>query len=335
MRKIGVCIAALLAIATETVSRNMKGRTEYLSLLAIVGAVALVCGVSPAFAETTVNLGTAANFAVLAGEKVTDIPTSDIHGDVGLSPASGSLYSGLTAAEVTGTIYAVDALGPLGSINNPGLLTTAKNDLITAYDDAAGRTATTIASELGGQTLTPGVYDSTEGTFLITGTLTLDAGGDPNAVFIFQTTSTVITATNSVVDLINGAQSCNVFWKVGSSATIETNSDFKGNILALTSISLKTGATISGRALARNAAVTMDTNTITASICENPTPTAAATETATATATATETATATATETATETATPPPTPIPEFPTVALPIISVIGLMYMFYRGKGK
>jgi hypothetical protein len=216
-------------------------------------------GANPiAQAATTVNLGTAGNFGVLAGTAVTDVPTSTIKGDVGLSPAAGSNYAGLTAAEVTGTIYAVDIFGPSGSVNNSSLLTTAKKDLTTAYNDAAGRTpVTTIATELGDTTVIPGVYDSDAGTFLITGTLTLDAQSDPNAVFIFKTESTVITAPNSVVKLINGAQSYNVFWQVGSSATIDKNSIFKGNILALTSITLNTGATISGRALARNGAVTI------------------------------------------------------------------------------
>ena len=269
--KIWIYIADRLTILSDAVSKNMKGSAQNLRLLAIVGVAALVCGASPALAATTVNLGTAGNFAVLAGTAVTDVPTSTISGDVGLSPAAGSNYAGLTAAEVTGTIYAVDIFGPSGSVNNPSLLTTAKKDLTTAYNDAAGRTpVTTIATELGGTTVIPGVYDSDAGTFLITGTLTLDAQGDPNAVFIFKTESTVITAPDSVVKLINGAQPCNVFWQVGSSATIDKNSIFKGNILALTSITLNTGATISGRALARNGAVTMDNNKIIASTCSVP-----------------------------------------------------------------
>nr|MDQ3371322.1 ice-binding family protein [Actinomycetota bacterium] len=111
------------------------------------------------------------------------------------------------------------------------------------------------------------VYDSASGTFEITGALTLDAQGDPDAVFIFQTDSTLITASASRVVLINGAQACNVFWQIGSSATLGTNSSFAGNILALTSITATTGATVDGRLLARNGAVTLDSNTITASQC--------------------------------------------------------------------
>ena len=117
--------------------------------------------------------------------------------------------------------------------------------------------------ELGGTTKTPGVYDSPAGTFGITGTLTLDAQGDPNAVFIFKAASTLITASASRVNLVNGAQASNVFWQVGSSATLGTYSVLRGNVLALASITVTTGVTVDGRTLARTAAVTLDTDTIT------------------------------------------------------------------------
>jgi hypothetical protein len=233
-------------------------------------------GASPALAATTVNLGTAGNFSVLAGSAITDVPTSAISGDVGLSPTTGAAITGLTTAEVTGTIYAVDSFGPaLAAGNNPGLLTTAKNDLTTAYLDAEGRIPTTVYpsanKELGGLTLTPGIYKVPASSFGITGTLTLDAQGNPDAVFIFQAGSTLTAEVSSNVSLINNAKPCNVFWQVGSSATIKTNSNFSGIILALTDITLNTGANISGRALARNGAVTMDNNTITSSVCAAPT----------------------------------------------------------------
>jgi hypothetical protein len=139
----------------------------------------------------------------------------------------------------------------------------AKNDLTTAYNDAAARPSTaTVPVELGGTTKRPGVYQSPAGTFGITGTLTLDARGNPDAVFIFQAASTLITASASSVNLVNGAQASNVFWKVGSSATLGTYSILRGNVLALASITVTTGVTVDGRALARNAAVTLDTNTI-------------------------------------------------------------------------
>jgi hypothetical protein len=144
----------------------------------------------------------------------------------------------------------------------------AKNALVTAYNDAAGRTpVTTIPSELGGTTLTPGTYASADGTFHITGTLTLDAQGDPNGVFVFKTASTLITASGSSVNLLNQARYCRIFWKVGSSATLGTDSHFVGHIFALTSITANTGATVQGQLLAQNGAVTLDTNTIMNGIC--------------------------------------------------------------------
>jgi type VI secretion system secreted protein VgrG len=153
----------------------------------------------------------------------------------------------------------------------------AQADLITAYDDAAGRTALTVDTELGGTTKGPGVYDSLAGTFGITGTLTLDADGDPDAFFIFQMDSTLVTAANSTVSLIDGANPCNVFWQVGSSATINTGSTFVGTVMALTMIEVLANADIEGRLLARNAAVTLIDDTITLAECVAGVPTAAPT----------------------------------------------------------
>jgi hypothetical protein len=139
----------------------------------------------------------------------------------------------------------------------------AQNELTAAYNAAAGSAVTaTKAGDLGGQILFPGVYMSTS-TLGITGTVTLDAQGNPNAQFIFQIASALTTATSSVVNLINGAQPGNVFWQIGSSATLGTTSSFSGNILAFSSISLGTGAVLNGRALARNGAVTLLSNPIT------------------------------------------------------------------------
>ncbi len=223
-----------------------------------------------ASAATTVQLGTAAPFAVLAGSEVTDVPTSAITGNVGLSPAAGSFYAGLTQAEVTGTIYATDATGPGGSVNDPALLTTAKNDLTTAYVSAAGQSPTSTFvsgdNQLGGQTLVPGVYafgHAATANITAASPLTLNGQGDPNAVFVFQASSDLVTASNSVVQLENGAQACNVFWQVSSSATLASSSTFVGTLMALTSATLNTGATVQGRILARNGAVTLDHNTIT------------------------------------------------------------------------
>ena len=212
-------------------------------------------------AQAAVALGTAGTFAVLAGSTVTNTGPTTITGDVGLFP--GTAVTGFASVTLNGALHVADDVAKQ-----------AKKDLVTAYNDAAGRgPATAVATELGGQTLVAGVYNSASGTFGLTGTVTLDGQGVPSSVFIFQTATTLITATNSVVHLTNGADACNVFWQVGSSATIAGGTTFRGTIMALSSITLVTGATIEGRALARNAAVTMDTNTITANACATPSPT--------------------------------------------------------------
>ena len=197
-------------------------------------------------------LGAAETFAILAGSTVTNTGSSTIVGDLGVSP--GNAVTGFPPGLVTGgTIHAGDAVA-----------LQAQNDLTTAYNVIAGEAsqADLTGQDLGGMTLTPGVYHFSSSAQL-TGTLTLDAQGDPEARFDFQIGSTLTTAGASSVLLINGADGCNVNWQIGSSATLGTNSTFEGNILALTSITLTTGANIgSGRALARNGAVTLDTNNV-------------------------------------------------------------------------
>ena len=206
-----------------------------------------------AAAQAPVNLGTAASFGVLAGSTVTNTGPSIIAGNLGVSP--GSAVTGFPPGTVTGTIHAADAVAAQAQI-----------DLTTAYNDAASRgPATPVTGDLGGQTLVPGVYSG--GALGLTGTLTLDAQGNPNAVFIFQAASTLITASASAVVLVNGANACNVFWQVGSSATLGTTSVFVGTILALTSITATTGALVMGRLLARNGAVTLDSNDVTVPNC--------------------------------------------------------------------
>ena len=201
--------------------------------------------------QAPVPLGSAGTFGVLAGTTVTTIPTTTVNGDLGVSP--GNTVTG--SPVVNGTIYT----------NTPGLAATAQGDLTIAYSDAAGRTAgaITVAGNLGGQTLAPGLYTSATSLEISSGDLTLDAQGDANAVFIFQMATTLVTTVGRQVILSGGAQAANVFWQVGSSATLGTASVFKGNILALNSITLGTGATLEGRALARNGAVALDANTIT------------------------------------------------------------------------
>ncbi|MGA3362019.1 MAG: ice-binding family protein [Solirubrobacteraceae bacterium] len=210
-------------------------------------------------AQAPVGLGTAGNFAVLAGSTVTNTGPSVISGSVGLDPGSA----------VTGFPPGIVLAGTTQVAN--GVALQAKSDLVTAYNDAAGRSSTaTISGDLAGRTLTPGVYTSASSLGL-SGQLTLDAQGDPSAVFIFQAGSSLIIGSGSQVNLIGAAQACNVYWQVGSSATIGTGSAFVGNILALTSITMTTGATLQGSALARNGAVTLDTNTITRATCATPT----------------------------------------------------------------
>jgi serine protease AprX len=200
------------------------------------------------------DLATAGSFAVLAGSTVTNTGPSRINGNLGLHP--GTAVTGAPPGTVSQTIYAATASA-----------LRAKSDLVAAYNDAAARTpGATTPGDIGGLTLTPGVYRSGSSIGL-TGTLTLDAQGDPNAVFVFQAGSTLITASGSRVKLVNGAQACNVFWQVGSSATLGTNTVLAGNILALTSITMTDGVALNGRALARNGAVTLINDAITAPRC--------------------------------------------------------------------
>jgi hypothetical protein len=157
-----------------------------------------------------------------------------------------------------------------------GVAIKAKSDLVTGYNDAAGRPSTQLASaELSGKTFTPGVYKAASSLLFSAGSMTLNAEGDPNAVFIFQVGSSITTGSATTVLLTNGAQPCNVFWQVGASATLGTNSTFAGTVMALTTITAKTGAKLNGRLLARNGAVNLDTNTITTSACSTPSPTGA------------------------------------------------------------
>ncbi len=240
-------------------STTVRVRRRFAAALVIAGAIVLLGGavgtMAASAAQPPVGLGTAASFAVLAGSTVTNTGPSTISGNLGLSP--GTAVTGFPPGKVIdGKIHAADAVA-----------LQAEADLTTAYNDAAGRTpVTAVPADIGGMKLVAGVYKASSALGL-TGTVTLNAQNNPNAVFIFQAGSTLITASSSTVSLLNGAQACNVFWQVGSSATLGTDTSFVGNILALTSASLKTGATVQGRVLARNGAVTLDDNVITRATC--------------------------------------------------------------------
>lgn len=214
-----------------------------------------------------INIGASSNFIVLAGSLISNVPTSALTGNIGLSPAAGSMITGFGATEITGTIYTTDASGPAGSVPDAAGLTAAKNALTIAYNDAAGRTSTQIvllAGNVGGLTLTPGLYKSSGSLEISSGDLTFDARGNSSAVFIIQIASTLSTSSGRKIILKNGAKASNIFWQVGTSATLGTNSVFKGIVMADQSISVNTGAVIEGRLLARIAAVTLKGNTIVA-----------------------------------------------------------------------
>jgi hypothetical protein len=205
----------------------------------------------PACRQQPIALASAAGYAVLAGSTVTNTGPTMVSGDLGVNP--GTAVTGFGPGVVDGAQHAGDTAAAQ-----------AIADLELAYNDAASRTRCQIgvAGNLGGQTLTPGLYTSATSLEISSGDLTLDAGGDPNAVFIFQMGTTLIATSGRAVILSGGARAANVFWQVGSSATIGTTATLSGTIMADQSIAFGTGATLDGRALARVAAVTLDTNLI-------------------------------------------------------------------------
>jgi hypothetical protein len=240
------------------VNTHLPALTFTLGTLGILTAAACSQSAASGVARTgePLDLGAAQSFAVLAGSTVTNTGATIVDGDLGVDP--GLAVTGFPPGSVSGgTIHGGDAVA-----------LQAQSDTTAAYVTLAGEalTADLTGQDLGGKTLVAGVYHYSSSAQL-TGALTLDAQGDPSALFVFQIGSTLTTASNSSVKVINGAQDCNIFWQVGSSATLGTTTAFRGSILALTSITLDTGATVSGRTLARNAAVTMDTNLISTPTC--------------------------------------------------------------------
>lgn len=243
-------LTAPAATASTRLARQSRAWIAILSLLLLAPPS------GPLWAQAP-DLGTASEFGVIGASAVTSTGATVIAGDLGISPNGAASVTGFPPGVVIGTTHFADAVA-----------LQAQNDLTAAYDDLAGRTCDTlISADLGGSTLTPGVYCSASSMGL-TGTLTLDAQNDPNAVFIFQMGSTLTTASASSVNLINGGQNCNVFWQVGSSATLGTSTNFVGSVIALTSITVTADVNSAGRFLARNGAVTLDNNII--SVCADP-----------------------------------------------------------------
>jgi ice-binding like protein len=239
---------------------NIRRTPPVLMGVALVAASLMVGNTANAAIVPTVPLLSAANYSVLAGATVTNTDSpSVLNNSLGLSP--GTSITGFPPGIVTAPAI-IDQTTPAAA--------QAQLDLDAAYFNAAGRplNATTTA-DLTGLTLVGGVYAGpSKSPLSLAGTLVLDGQGDPNSVFIFQTDSTLITASASTVSLINGAQECNVFWQVGSSATLGTGSVFAGNILALANISVTNGVTVHGRALARSGgAVTLDNDVFTSPTC--------------------------------------------------------------------
>ncbi len=240
-------------------TQTVRGWCARICSTALLAALLAIAPFHAAMAQLAPDLGTAESFAVLGASTVTNTGPTIVTGDLGVSP--GTAITGFPPGIVIGgTIHAADAVAD-----------EAQTDTTTAYNNLAGQACdfNLTGQDLGGLTLVPGVYCFSSSAQL-TGALTLDGEGDPDAVWVFKIGSTLTTASNSSVVLINGAQNCNVFWQVGSSATLGTETTFIGNILALASITLTTDATVSGRALAQNGAVTMDSNEVAIAACAVP-----------------------------------------------------------------
>jgi len=234
--------------------------------LAVIGLVAVMAlFTTTTAARADVGLGTADGFAILSGQIVTNTGSSTVYGDIGIHPGAGD------APNITGYEPGADEISHTGELYDrdaEGVALQAKADLVIAYDDAAGRPdPILITRELDTADLTAGVYASNDGgDFLLSSGGTLTLTGDADDVWIFQSASGLTFESDTTVELV-GADPCNVFWQVTSAATIGTDAVIVGTIMAMASISLATGATLEGRALARDGSVTLQSNTITMEAC--------------------------------------------------------------------
>ncbi|WP_440070418.1 ice-binding family protein [Streptosporangium sp. OZ121] len=247
-------------VSRNTVRSWLAGAVTVAVALGCVAATprtasaAHAAGTASTPAPVPVALGAAADFAVLAGTTVAGTGATVVTGEVGVSP--GSATAGFPPGVVVGAVYLDDSVAEQ-----------AQEDLAVAYANAARRPGTaSLPAQLGGTTVAPGVYNSISGAFQVGGELTLDGRGDPNAVFVFRAPA-LVTAPASTVRLVNGAQACNVIWQVGGSAALGAGSRFAGSVLALTSITAASGATVNGRLLARLGTVNLDGATVTRSAC--------------------------------------------------------------------
>jgi hypothetical protein len=270
-------------------------------------------GTASAATPTTIDLGTAAAASVIAATAVTNTGPSVLGADLDTAPATASSITGFPPGTILGTEHADD-----------GVAQDAQSDLTTAYNAAASApsTANETGVDLGGQTLTEGVYTASTAMSL-TGPVPLTLTGSASSVFIFQAGTTLITGSASSVVLTGGVQACNVFWQVGTSATLGTTTSFQGNILAYTSISVGNGSTIAGRALARNGAVTLDDDTFTAPGC-NTTPPTPPTTTAPVTTAPVTTAPVTTAPTTPPASSAPTSPVAGTPATPTPTPSATG-----------
>lgn len=230
--------------------QHARARKGFVAL----GIIAALTCFAPMALAQTVPLGNATSFSVLGASAITNTGNTVVTGDLGISPNNASSVTGFPPGMVVGATHFADAVA-----------LAAQNDVTEAYNTLTSRPCgTTVAADLGGSLLVPGVYCSGS-TMGLTGALTLDAQGDPNAVFVFQIGSALTTASGASVNIINGGSACNVFWQIGSSATLGTGTSFQGNIIALSSITLNTGTSVNGRVLARTGAVTLANNAV--SVC--------------------------------------------------------------------